>query len=493
MREHDFGNFLCALRVGRGLSQYQLGALVGVTDKAVSKWENGTAKPRLQTCQRIADVLGVSTSELLSCQYQSTYSVRKQEAPVREKLIEQAYEQLHRIYGPEPPIEIWSRLETELAVLRDSEALIGIGFLSEFAKLTKTEKGCMTVRGTVASSFTAWLLGVTPVNPLPPHYVCPKCRKVRLCRSAEDGFDLPAEVCGCGTALRRDGHSIPFDSYASTISKHQSFELNISAGMERFAADALRRYYQKTGRILPVAIDQPMAPPEWRRVIWYVVLPPERSMPILDEDGFLHISSSAFYANYGGFPSYLFLPAPAESRLEELRKQHREPTMEECLAPDVLRRLQRTRREERPLFAEIITGNDAVRFSLLSRADGLCCATDAWQGNGDELVRSGIADVRELAAFREDVWDMIIARVSPQALSGTGLPAKIMDDVRLGRYRRNGMSDEVRSLLRRLDIPEWYIGHISKIVYVFPKSHCVSFLMRDLKLAWYQEHCPEQF
>lgn len=41
MRDYSFGNFISALRERCGLSQYQLGALVGVSDKAVSKWENG--------------------------------------------------------------------------------------------------------------------------------------------------------------------------------------------------------------------------------------------------------------------------------------------------------------------------------------------------------------------------------------------------------------------------------------------------------------------
>lgn len=45
MNDFDFGNYLCGLREGRGLSQAQLAELLGVTDKAVSKWENGRAKP----------------------------------------------------------------------------------------------------------------------------------------------------------------------------------------------------------------------------------------------------------------------------------------------------------------------------------------------------------------------------------------------------------------------------------------------------------------
>lgn len=42
-RDYDFGNYLSELRKSRGLSQYQLGRLLGVSDKTVSKWENGGA------------------------------------------------------------------------------------------------------------------------------------------------------------------------------------------------------------------------------------------------------------------------------------------------------------------------------------------------------------------------------------------------------------------------------------------------------------------
>ena len=66
MNDYAFGNLITALRMERGFSQFQLGKLLGVSDKAVSKWENGNAKPRLATCQRLADILGVSVDELLS-------------------------------------------------------------------------------------------------------------------------------------------------------------------------------------------------------------------------------------------------------------------------------------------------------------------------------------------------------------------------------------------------------------------------------------------
>ena len=66
MRDYAFGNLIARLRTGQGLSQFQLGRLAGVSDKAVSKWENGSAKPRIATCCRLAEILGVSLDELLT-------------------------------------------------------------------------------------------------------------------------------------------------------------------------------------------------------------------------------------------------------------------------------------------------------------------------------------------------------------------------------------------------------------------------------------------
>ncbi len=72
MRDYSFGNFLHELRKRRGLSQYQIGMLVGVSNKAVSKWENGSAKPQSRILYKLSDVLGVTVDELLACKYRST-------------------------------------------------------------------------------------------------------------------------------------------------------------------------------------------------------------------------------------------------------------------------------------------------------------------------------------------------------------------------------------------------------------------------------------
>ncbi len=69
MQNYDFGNYVAAMRAKLGLSQYQLGILIGVSDKAVSKWETGSSKPSLEHCMKLAAVFGVSADELLGLIY----------------------------------------------------------------------------------------------------------------------------------------------------------------------------------------------------------------------------------------------------------------------------------------------------------------------------------------------------------------------------------------------------------------------------------------
>lgn len=65
MNDYEFGNYLFALRKNAGFSQTELANQLGVTNKAVSKWENGKSKPTTETLRNIADLFGVSVETLL--------------------------------------------------------------------------------------------------------------------------------------------------------------------------------------------------------------------------------------------------------------------------------------------------------------------------------------------------------------------------------------------------------------------------------------------
>ena len=66
MNDYEFGNYLYELRSKAGYTQRQVALLSGVTDKAVSKWENGRSKPTTETLRKLASLFSVSVEELLS-------------------------------------------------------------------------------------------------------------------------------------------------------------------------------------------------------------------------------------------------------------------------------------------------------------------------------------------------------------------------------------------------------------------------------------------
>ena len=193
MKDYSFGNHICTLRTELGLSQFQLGTLVGVSDKAVSKWENGDARPRIRTCHRLASVLGVSIDELLSCKRDITISARKELDKMNRKLWKEAYSRLS-VYGEHPPAICWSRLASEEASLCGTDAIQGFAVMGLIQAEARKKNTAIIATGSVNSSFTAWLFGGTYVDPMPANYRCPNCGHTLFVPDVKDGFDLPPKT-----------------------------------------------------------------------------------------------------------------------------------------------------------------------------------------------------------------------------------------------------------------------------------------------------------
>lgn len=122
MRDYSFGNFLHELRMRTGLTQYQLGALVGVSDKAVSKWENGSSKPKSGILFNLSEVLGISVDELMSCKYRSDERNNlKGIFTMKNQLWNKADEAMRNRYGNPVPIEIASRFYNEQAQMQSTD------------------------------------------------------------------------------------------------------------------------------------------------------------------------------------------------------------------------------------------------------------------------------------------------------------------------------------------------------------------------------------
>ncbi|MBQ4110219.1 MAG: helix-turn-helix transcriptional regulator [Clostridia bacterium] len=66
-KNFEFGNYLYELRRKRGISQKEFAKQLGITDKAISKWENGSSRPTTDKLAAIAAFFNISIDDLLSC------------------------------------------------------------------------------------------------------------------------------------------------------------------------------------------------------------------------------------------------------------------------------------------------------------------------------------------------------------------------------------------------------------------------------------------
>jgi len=463
-----------------------------------------------------------------------------------------AYTRANKLYRHNGVLNetVKARLEKEL------NSIIGNGFAIMYyiayrlVKNSNNEGFIVGSRGSVGSSFVATMCGISEVNPLAPHYRCPKCNHVEFITTGEygSGYDLPVKKCpGCDVEMKRDGQDIPFETFLGFYGdKQPDIDLNFSSlnqgsahkyveylfGMTHtFRAGTVGTYADKNALAVARKVCEEKGIPYTTGQLMYmskgllgvkrttsqhpggiVVVPKE-----MDVYEFTPVQYPANKTNCGIITTHFDFRAMHDTILKLDILGHLDPT--------VLRMLHLLTGVEitdipvpEPKVMSLLESTDALGFPIEESEAG--SATIGLSELGTPMARGMIKETKPTRFYDlvqlmglshgTDVWkgnaqdlinegicdlnsvigcrDSIMTR-----LIYWGLPNKdsfdIMEKVRKGK----GLSEEHEKLMREHNVPDWYIDSCKKIKYMFPKAHAAAYSISTLRVAWFKVYYPEEY
>lgn len=358
-------------------------------------------------------------------------------------------------YGESIPDQLRARYESELGHIV-SDGFSPYYILASMLAAKSRELGYLhNLRGSAGGSFIVYLLGISEVNPLPPHTCCPRCRRVEFvdAEAYPSGFDLnrsdrERKRCPiCGAALTGDGHDIPAEFFTGYDGgKTPDFDLNI-------------------------------APEIQEDIIRYIV-------EVFGEDS-VSRSGTKDMLSCDLLPHAMFSTL---KRMEELTGVSASSIKFEDI--DIFSFFMDDDFKGLPFDGELVRSiSDTVfptRFSDVARILGFAHGRNVWTDNGENLA--GTVCVPEAAiAHRDDVM---------QTLMRHGIDRKTaFDFAETVRHGEAGtyLTKEREAMLLEHDVPAWYIDSMKKIKYLFPKAHSTEYAMNYLRMIWYKIHYPAAF
>ncbi|NLB11215.1 PolC-type DNA polymerase III [bacterium] len=461
------------------------------------------------------------------------------------------FARLHELYGPNPPKLVVERLNMELDKLRQYG--YGVIYYLAYRLVQKSREDGYLVgsRGSVGSSLVASLTGISEVDPLPPHYLCPSCHHVEFFTdgSVKSGFDLEDKACPkCGTIMNSNGQNIPFETFLGiTGDKVPDIDLNFATEYQAEAHNYTKvllgeNNVFRAGTISTVA--DKTAKGYVRNYFESINRNTFREAELSRlAKGCMDVKRTTGQHPAGiivvplGMDVHDFTPVqyPADEVDAEWKTTHFKfkNLHEEILKLDILGHVDpsalRMLQDLTGVNPEEVPMNDKRVLSLFTGISELGVTAFDIQNNlgtagipefGTPFVKGVLEDAKP-TKFSElvqisglthgtDVWlgnaqDLIRNRVCSLMdvvgcrddimtyLVQMGLERKmafdIMEKVRKGR----GLSQEMEVEMIKHGVPKWYIISCKKIAYMFPKAHAVAYVIMGLRIAWFKIYKPLDF
>ncbi len=471
-----------------------------------------------------------------------------------QELREICYNKAHEIYGPDLPQRVTDRLEKELT------SIIGNGYAVLYIIAQKlvwdsNDHGYLVgSRGSVGSSFAATMAGITEVNPLPAHYICPECHYVdfdseqvqEYAKKGMSGFDMPDAVCPkCGANLIKEGQDIPFETFLGFKGdKEPDIDLNFSGEYQGKAHAYVEVIFGKGKAFRAGTIGTLAEKTAYGYVLKY-----------LEERGIskrrceierLAAGCTGVKRTTGQHPGGIIVVPHDKEIYDFTAIQHPANDMN---TPIITTHFEYHSIDQNLLKLDIlghddpsmirrmedITGIDSHTIPLDDKGvmglfhgtetlgikpediDGIPLGSLGVPEFGTDFVIQMLQDTHPQSfsdlvrisglSHGTDVWlgnaQTLIengdATISTAIccrddimvyLINQGLDEALSFTIMEGVRKGKGLKPEQEKAMREKGVPEWYIWSCKQIKYMFPKAHAAAYVMMAWRIAWYKVYHP---